>query len=105
VNASRNFKGQLLINALYLRQFFFTYFFDENELDSQDIYCTRMVVQKSNIDNFNKIFRYKTSKSLRSYSAAREQERVKHHLDTYWLFIILSGTLIYRDLARGLQRL
>ncbi len=66
-----------------------------------------MVVQKSNIDNFNKIFRDKMSKSLRSYSAAKEQERVKYkyHLDTYWLFIILSGTLIYRDLARGLQRL
>ncbi len=75
------------------------------EMMTKSAKVIRMVEQKFNIGHFNKIFRYKMSKSLRSFSAAKEQERVKHHLDTYWLFIILSGTLMYRDLARGLQRL
>ncbi len=36
-----------------------------------------MVVQKSKVGHFNKTFRYKTLKSLSSYSATTGQERFK----------------------------
>jgi hypothetical protein len=36
----------------------------------------KLVVQKSNIDHLYQIFRYKTLRSLRSYSTAKGKERV-----------------------------
>jgi hypothetical protein len=36
---------------------------------------SRIVLQKSNMGHLDKIFRYKTLKSLRSYSAFKGQER------------------------------